>query len=242
MKKTVIVDERIPSSCLEGLKGLGFSCITLPPSRSLPTPLASHTDILMFRHGTTIISSAEYMKESPSVLQKIKEALPHFDIRLTCEHFGKDYPRDAIFNALVIGDRIFCKTDSVCREILAYADEVGLKAVGVKQGYPACTALAISDTHAITSDEGMAKALRGEGIKVLKVPECDKITLPPYKNGFIGGAAGRLGKNIYFAGSPTHLPYFSEMADFAEQAGVNIISLSDEAFGLIDLGGLAFCE
>jgi hypothetical protein len=195
----------------------------------------------MFRHGKTIITSAEYARENPSVFEKIREALPHFDIRLSSERFGKEYPHDAIFNALVIGDKIFCKTDSVCREILAYASEVGLKAVGVRQGYPACTALAISDTHAITSDEGMAKALRGEGIEVLTVHECDKILLPPYKNGFIGGTAGRLGKDIYFAGNPASLPYFDKIEAFAKAADVNLLTLNEESDNLTDLGGLAFC-
>ena len=242
MKKYIIVDGRISKDSLRSLEALGFSPILLPKSDSLPEPLSSHTDMVLFHHGRTLISTAEYMERHPSLFRKIKEALPHFDIRISEEKLGKSYPFDAILNALVIGDKIFCKTDSVCREILSYAKEVGLRVINVRQGYPACTVLPISDSFAITSDMGMRDAMISEGIRVLTVPECDKILLPPYKNGFIGGSAGKDGEKIYFAGNPKALPYFNIMEEFAVEAGVALITLDAEFCGLTDLGGLAFCE
>ena len=141
-----------------------------------------------------------------------------------------------------MGEKLFCKADSISREILAYACEAGLKVINVKQGYPACTVLKISDTRAITSDNGMAKALRSEGIEVLAVPESDKILLPPYKNGFIGGTAGRCSNTVYFAGNPKALPYFDTIDAFAQSAGVKLLSLYPESSNLIDLGSLVFCK
>ena len=242
MEKYIIVDERIPTSCLKELTRLGFSCITLPPAGLLPEALGSHTDIVMFRHGNTIISSTEYAAQYPELFKKIESALPRYRIRLTSEVFGSSYPNDALFNALVIGDRLFCKTDSVCREILAYADGVGLRAVNVKQGYPACTVLPLSDGCAITSDRGMARAMTDEGIRVLTIPECDRIVLPPYKSGFIGGSAGKFGDTVYFAGNAKALPFFDKIDTFAKEAGVSLISLDEKSELLFDLGGLAFCK
>ena len=151
---------------------------------------------------------------------------------------GGSYPNDAIFNALVIGKRLFCKTDSVSSDVLRLAEREGLEVIGVKQGYPACTTLAISDRAAVTSDKGMAKALEKSGISTLLIPESEKIKLPPYKNGFIGGAAGKFGDKIFFLGNVNALPYCDALLALMTDEGVSALSLDEESDSLLDLGGI----
>ena len=84
----------------------------------------------------------------------------------------------------------------------------------------------------------MGKAPK-EGIDVTVIENGD-IALPPHKYGFIGGAAGVFGKEIFFLGDyRTH-----RSADLIESAILNAgftpIALSDEP--LSDLGRIIFLE
>ena len=73
-------------------------------------------------------------------------------------------------------------------ELLSFAEKRGLKICKTKQGYHACTTLALTKNSAITADEGIKKALTAEGIDVTLIENGD-ISLPPYEYGFIGGAS-----------------------------------------------------
>ena len=136
-----------------------------------------------------------------------------------------------------MGDKLFCKADSFSAEIISEASTLEIKTVPVKQGYPACTALKISENAAITADKGMAKALRCEGISVLEI-ENGSISLPPYEYGFIGGAGEAHGDKVYFFGDIHTHPEGDRLVSFIEENGKTANSLSDGK--LCDLGGMIF--
>ena len=234
-----ICDERLPLSYSDKLHDRGFSVIRLPASGAHQA-IASHTDIILFRHRSTLIGSAEYFSDKESLANKIRAA--GFDLRLSDAVIGEKYPRDAIFNALVIGEYLFCRTATVSRDILSYANEAGLKVVNTNQGYPACTVLPIGDRLAITSDKGMAAALESVGITAILTDESEKISLPPYKNGFIGGCAGALGKTLCFIGDPSVLPYFDRLKECINEAGFTYYALGEPNSGLLDLGGIILSD
>ena len=172
-----IIDQRVPEEIENALSALDFEVIKLPECIEKESAVASHTDIVLFKAKDLVIGSQAYFEKHPSIEKKIKRA--GLNIIKSEDIHSEKYPYDAIFNALVIGDRLFLKTDSASRAIIDYAGEHNLKVVRTRQGYPACTTLAIGNKHAITSDLGMARLLRDEGIAVLTVPESDKIELPP---------------------------------------------------------------
>ena len=234
MKKCfVLVDERISDKCFSSLAREGFSPIRLPKMPTLPSPIASHTDILAFKLFDRLFLSDAYFKAFSDILSPIdKERLT-----LTESTQGEKYPHDAIFNGLLMGDKLFCKADSFCKEIIAAAKDLGIKIVPVKQGYPACTTLKISDNAAITADIGMARLLMREGISVLVI-ENGGISLPPYEYGFIGGAAEVYKNKVYFFGDINTHPEHDRIIRFIEENGKTAVSLSDEA--LLDLGGMIF--
>ncbi len=237
-----IVDERLPVSFEQKLKNFGFTVIRLESDIKLSSAISAHTDMLLFKHGSTLIGSAHYFRRHPKLSDEIFRSAKSFDIRLCERDFEGTYPYDAIFNALVINKTLFCKSDTISPTILSYADEKNLKVVKVKQGYPACTTLSIGNSLAVTSDRGMANALSAEGIEVMLVPECENIKLPPYKNGFIGGSAGVFGNKIYFLGNARTLPYYVELSERARKAGYEIISLGGDTDLLLDLGGIIFFD
>ena len=234
MKQTIaLVDERIDEACVRGLAEDGFSVFRLPPADGINSAIASHTDILTFKLEDKLFFSRKYFE------QKISKgtSLPLASIILTEECQGESYPKDAIFNGLLMGEKLFCKKDTFSNEILSYAIPRGIEIIGDNQGYPACTVLKISDDAAITADCGMEKALLSAGISVLKI-KGGGVSLPPYEYGFIGGAGAVYGETVYFLGDLNTHPDAQAISSFIEENGKKVKSLSKNP--LTDLGGIVF--
>ncbi len=233
-----LVDGRISEKCERRLILEGFLVIKLPASRRLSTPLASHPDMLLFCHSNNIIASAEYCESFPYVFSDIREFSKNARLTFTSDTFSEKYPYDAIFNALVIGENIFLKTDTASAAVKDYAKRKGIKLVNTEQGYPACTVLAFGNS-AITADKGMAKILRENGVCITEISNGD-VSLPPYEYGFIGGASGVFRDKVYFIGDiSTHRDY-SVIRKAILDAGYTPVSLSDEP--LVDLGRIIFID
>ena len=233
-----IVDERISENCESELLRRGFEVFKLPADKRLGEAVSSHTDMLLFRLGDTLVGSLEYFEKNKDIYEKICRALPSLEFILTDEKIESIYPHDAIFNALTVGTRLFAKTDTVSKSVLKLAEGLGLEIINVKQGYPACTVLAAGHDFAITTDDGMEKVLLANGISVFKIPESEKIKLPPYKNGFIGGAAATLGKKVYFIGNLLSHPLGNDIEAALSERGYEAVSLDTSSDSLFDLGGM----
>ena len=238
--KVAIVDERLPKNMENELSLRNFEVIRLPASKKLSAPVASHTDMLLFRGDNILIGSEEYFHQNAGLKEKLESALPCYDIIKTKDEFSQSYPEDTIFNARQIGARIIARESSISNEIKAYAKSRGLEIISVNQGYSACLTLPIGDNLIYTSDEGIAAKASKFGITVKIIPEYDSISLPPYKNGFIGGCCGIYGRDIYFLGNAKALPCYGELKRDADSLGYTIISLAPENDGLLDLGGIIF--
>jgi hypothetical protein len=152
---------------------------------------------------------------------------------------GERYPEDVIFNSLTMGKRIYARLDSLSPYLKELALKMGYELRHVKQGYPACTALKLSDNAVITADEGLAETLTKDGVRVYRITD-GGISLPPYEYGFIGGAAGVDGDRVYFLGDITSHPSASVILNAIEQEGMRAVSLASSQ--LLDLGGILFAE
>ena len=193
--------------------------------------------MLLFCHRGRLITSSEYCESFSYIFSDIRE-LSSASLTFTSDTQEPIYPRDAVFNALCIGDYIFLKEDTVSEAIKECAKKNGLTAVHVNQGYPACTVLAFGN-NAITGDKGMAWALSSVGINVTLISNGD-ISLPPYEYGFIGGASGVLGDTVYFLGNPDLHRDGKKIRAAITDAGYKLCALSDEP--LADLGRIIFIE
>ena len=234
-----VIDVRAGEPIISALSREGFLVVTLPACERLPVATASHPDMLLMRLGDISFTEALYRRENAAVFDKLKALLPEMKICSVEHPLGDRYPTDCRLNALLMGDKLFIKSDTASPEISEKAAELGIKIISVKQGYPACTVLALGESHAITSDRGMAAALRAEGIEVLLIDN-GGILLPPYEYGFIGGAAGVYGKKVYFLGDISTHKCSSEICSFCRAAGYEPISLADGP--LRDLGRIIFID
>lgn len=237
--KIALVDTRMPKEAQNRLTALGYYVISMPPDKRLSAPVASHPDMLVFYHNTTLIASADYCEEHPFVFEDISRFSKNIKIIFTEDKIGESYPHDAKFNAAVIGNKIFYKEDSVSESITGYAKATGLAAYHTKQGYPACTTLPLSDSAAISADRGIAETMSDAGIEVTLIENGD-ISLPPYEYGFIGGASGKDGKRLFFIGDISRHRSKEKIISEAEANGLEIISLYSGE--LLDLGRIIFIE
>ena len=232
--KIIIVDNRISKKCERSLEKEGFYLIKLPPDQNLGEAVRSHPDTVMFYCNGEIITTAEYCDTTAYIFSDIREFAPHIKICFTNDRRSDRYPFDCVLNALLIGKKIFCKTDTISDGIRDFAYRHGYELIYTKQGYPACSVLAFGGS-AITADRGLAATLENNGIKVTLIND-GGISLPPHQYGFIGGASGVVGNRVYFFGDLDLHPDANIIREAIISEGFIPVSLSDEE--LSDFGGI----
>jgi len=79
------------------------------------------------------------------VFARTRQAAAALSAVLNTDAFSKEYPKDAIFNALVMGPYLFCKADTVSREVLEQLRTTCPPLYGVLNG----SAAVVNDTHVI---------------------------------------------------------------------------------------------
>ena len=239
--KIVIVDSRISCGAERKLRLLGFNVLTLPPFSKLSEAVASHTDMLLCRVNNELVSYADYCEEASYVFSDLSFFTVGKGLRFTftADEVAPEYPNDVGLNALVMGKRMFCRKESASSTLIALAERNGYEIVNVKQGYPACTVLKLSDEAALTADRGMAKILTEHGIRVTLI-EQGNISLPPHEYGFIGGAGSVHKGNLYLFGDVSTHPDGDRIIEAAAAEGLKVTSLCNGV--LRDLGGMLFID
>ncbi len=212
----------------------GIKSIALPSYDRLDMPVCSHADMLICKIDNKIFCYNDYYFNNKGVFSSLENKYEIVRVQKPCM---KKYPEDIALNVLVIGKRLFCNEKHTASEIKEYAKENGYKIINVSQGYSACSTLVIDDSHAITADKGIYKALLNEKIDTLLISN-DKITLNGYNCGFVGGSGGVFNKTAYFFGDISTLDDFEKIKAFLEGNNCNIfcISLTD----VYDFGGIKF--
>ena len=239
--KIAIVDSRITEAAQRKLMLNGYRVITLPPFSRLSEAVASHPDMLIKAVGKDYISYADYCEEASYVFTDLSLMTAGSGARFcfSADDVSSVYPKDVGLNALTIGGALFCRVASASKMLIDQATKAGLKIVNVNQGYPACTVLKLNENAAITADEGMARALEQNGIRVTKITQ-GHVSLPPHEYGFIGGAGAVNGDKLYLFGDPKTHPDYEKIENAARSEGLTVVSLD---FGIIrDLGGILFIE
>ena len=231
--KILIVDSRITNKCESSLIKEGYTLLKLPKDKSLGEAVSSHPDTVLFRIENDLVTTADYCDCAPYIFNDIREYCQNIRVHFTSDERKDKYPYDCIMNALVIGKKLFCKTDTVSKTILQLANDKGYEIIHTSQGYPACMALTFGN-NAITSDKGLASTMANNGVSVTLIDQ-GGISLPSYKYGFIGGASTVVGNKIYFFGDILNHPNGDLIYQIIKKTGFVPISLSDEA--LSDFGG-----
>lgn len=152
------------------------------------------------------------------------------------------YPTEAIYNAVATDELFIHRLDITAPDLLAHIYGLdGVIMINVSQGYTRCSLLPVNDNSFITSDPGIAKALKSMGADVLLVT-CNTIKLQGYSYGFIGGCAGNLlidgTPTLVFNGDLSSHPDYEKITSFAEDHDYEIKYFPN--YPLEDIGSILF--
>ena len=223
----VLVAKNAPVEVVEGLKKLNI------------TPLFGEmiqfdVEAVTFHIDTQIAHLGENkFVVSPHVYDHYSELLPGATLLKGESFFTGTYPDDSAYNVACVGKHLIHNlkyTDSV---ILS---EIKKEKIHVAQGYAKCSLCIVDENAVITEDAGIARTLERHNIDVLKISAGD-VVLYGLDYGFLGGASGKLSKNILaFAGDITTHRDYNKIRDFCLKRNVEPISLCDGK--LTDIGSI----
>ncbi len=205
---------------IEYLKEKGFEICFTEAVSSVPGPIAYHADILLCKLGC-------------------EDSAPVF--RGDARRLGSTYPGDSLYNACCTGRYFIHNLKYTAPELLRAAAEVykgekkPLLPVSVSQGYTKCNIVCVDETSIITSDAGIERACVSAGLSVLKIAP-KNVLLPGYPYGFLGGASGRIGREILFNGDLSAHPDFAKICAFIESKGLSCVYFKD--YPLTDIGSI----
>ena len=212
--KNVYVGAGAPQELIALLREDGLSPAVLPENGEIAGTLSRHADLSVCRLGTDA--------DSPLVFARRGE-------------LGADYPLCAGFCALAFGRYFVHNLKITAPRLLRAAEERGLTAVHVRQGFSRCSALAIGGGAVITADRGLLRALeRLPGVETLAIRE-GHVLLDGYEYGFIGGAAGLVGDTVFFCGDLSFHPDGERIRAFIGSRGLKIRACGRP---LRDIGGI----
>ena len=227
-----VTDNRIDGNCERALLERGFELIKMPPFSALQTPVSAHPDMLFFLGKGRLVCHKDYFAVAEEQINKIAKA-SNCEIIFSDENIGGEYPLDVLFNAAPVGDLLICRRDAVSGMVAETYGEKNI--INVKQGYAKCSTCVVSDNAIITADSSIAKVAENRGIDVLVISPSG-VRLDGYDCGFIGGASGADGENVYFCGNIDLHPDGEKIKAFCEKQGKTAVSLSNEL--LYDYGTL----
>lgn len=219
--------------------------IPLPPDPNLPEAVAAHPDMILCEVAGTLFFSRRYAEAYPALIREIAEKSGK-PVVLSDAPRSPVYPEDAGCNAFVWEREdgvplLVGRLDILFPEIPHKAEEEGIRAVHVRQGYAACSCIPLP-SMLLTSDWGIMRALRTYSDAVCWVPS-DGILLPGYDQGFLGGASGVLrgdkGAEVFFFGDPSSMEYAETLSRMLDAAGADFHLLAED-HPLTDRGGIRF--
>ena len=228
-----IIDERASIAIKDALQAHGHTLLCLPPHPALPSPVASHPDMLLFFAKDCIFCTKDYARIAARELEIISKKA-HKPIVTVDASVAPVYPKDILLNAARIGGKLLCNIKHTATELLSCPD---LIAIDVKQGYAKCSTVPVGDNALITADPSIARVAREKGIDVLQIRPT-YIELAGYDTGFMGGASSYAPyceiDKIYFCGKLESHPDAKSIQEFCKSHQASTVSLTEEP--LADLG------
>ncbi len=214
---------------IEKLTGMGIKILSVHRNCSLPTPVASHTDLQMLHLKENMFLVSDEHLFTGELKKKII-------INTISTKLGNKYPADVPLNCKIIGNNIILNKRTTAREVLEFAENEGLNVINVNQGYSGCSVCVINDSAIITDDKSIFTAAQNFLNDVLLIQK-GSIRLNGYNYGFIGGCCGKISKNKLAVNGriESHSDY-NRIIDFTAKHGTKIIELTDGY--ITDIGGI----
>ncbi len=223
--KGVIIDCRAGEEAVEKLRGLGVEPVPSFHSEKLAEAVCTHPDMTILHLGGDEFICA------PDAADYYENVLHPARIKRGKAEQGLMYPEDIPYNIALLGELAFLNEKTAQAEI-----EHGRKTVHVRQGYVKCNVCVITENAVITSDTGIWRAARENGVDALLI-SAGHIELPGMNYGFIGGAAGLIAPDtLAVNGDISTHPDADKITAFCARHGVKITALRQGA--LIDIGSI----
>lgn len=225
--KTIICGE-LSDELNEYFDMLGIGRIVIRSNNHIDYAVRNHADMAAIHLGINKILIDKQQSEIGEILKNCG-----FVVNYTKREIKGEYPKDIALNFTILGNKIIGKTDCADENLLKSADT--FEKIDVRQGYCKCSCLVVDDNAVITDDECIFKTMHSIGVDCLFVSKGD-VSLPGHEYGFIGGASGKISASeVLFFGDVTKHRDYKKIADFIENHGCKLISLS---FPLTDFGGI----
>ena len=176
--RPVVVAGALPPAVAERLQRAA-SWVEMPAVQEIPAPLRQHADLFLFQHKGVFVVAPNTPRSVVEVLlaQGAEVVVGRTLVNATTGSMGA-------YNVAVGVDVALCNprwVDPVVREVLG-----AMPIVAVRQPLCRCGALVLSSRCILTSDGGIARMLRREGMEV-RLVEAGKIVLTGYRSGCLGG-------------------------------------------------------
>ncbi len=221
----VIVAGNISADTLDGLKSINIEPVFSYKSASLPPQTAFHPDMSILHLGRNrfLCSADSY--------DYYKLQLPDAELIRGDYEPKPKYPHDIYYNITIIKNRIFAAshTDTAAKNIVG-------RLLKVKQGYTKCNICIVNEEAVITSDISIYNTAQNDGMDALLI-QPGYIELAGYDYGFIGGATGKVSKDILAVNGDlkTH-PSGTDIVAFLRNYQINLLSLKKGI--LSDIGSI----
>ncbi len=229
-KKNVIASCLSRESKLK-LLDLGLDVLEFPENPALGENIANHSDLSFLFYGENTLFTAPRMKKYLDNFRNL-----NLDVVELPESLGSVYPNDVRLCAAVFPQFIILNEKTISPFLLDFFKSKNKYVIDVNQGYVKCSVTAVSDEALITDDESIYKSTVNLGLDVLKV-EKGSVKLKGFEYGFIGGASGKISKNIIaFNGNIKKHKNYNEIMEFLGKRNVRAVSLNENE--LRDIGGI----
>jgi len=225
----IIIDNKLPEPAKEKLSSFG-EIIEFSTSEITYETISGHPDVFFCKTDKTLVIAPNLPEQYKNILKKNNISFIEGNKKI-----GQNYPETAIYNAAISEDYIIHNFD--------FTDEIILKNISSKQkikinqAYSRCSILPLKENNFIISDKGIQKTFFENKINHLYVSP-EKIVLPRFPNGFIGGCCGVLENKIFLSGSLKYFPDGEKFKQFVQNLKYEVIELYDGS--LFDCGSILF--
>lgn len=226
----VIIGEDYVKLLRPALLSMGVETISCPANAAVDPRLRCHCDLsVLHAFDNRLIVTSQVATEAFLAALSGSDAM----LEIVDRPISGDYPQDAALCAAIVGGRAFHH-----RLFSVLSEDPRL--IQVNQGYAKCAVCPVTENSAITSDAGIAAAMRKAGIDVLQISP-GYIQLPGFNEGFIGGSAFKLSPEVLaFTGSFDKHPDAERILDFIFKQGVHVEILTD--LPIFDIGSAVVFE
>ncbi len=210
------------------LAAYGVRVLVCPGNPDVDPRLRSHIDLSVLHLGGARFVLAAYLKGTAfsNELRRLGAQIVY-----ARDSVGPLCPADARLCALVLGDRLFHAPGVTDAAVLQNASQ---RFVPVRQSYAKCAVCPVAPDEAVTADEGLARALRAEGITVFPLAP-GGVLLPGYAEGFFGGAAFLLAPGVLaLTGKPEMLSGWQSVQTVLDRRAIRAVELT--ASPIYDIG------